>query len=288
MKDELKQINELHAKISAKHTESELVTKYKFDNQILMRKLSEYKKAEKGAMQIVKDYDEMKMKYFNLLQETEKTKKQVQEYLQKVMDQEQTIEKMNQEKQKHVDDLYRYRVDINKQSDKLMQRDSEIEQMEVQHNELVQKAASLIMKEKEITVLQADLEKFLDIMSQVDRHLKTLIKYLRGVVESTKDPVTIEHTQKQIKNIEKIHKDIKKTINHRDNKSEASRVIDCLFDKMSKASKVDEKFAFEILKDSVVSQSTSERQSLEAAMQRISILPTPSKQQVLGKRQAFV
>jgi len=32
-----------------------------------MRKLSEYKKAEKGAMQIVKDYDEMKMKYFNLL-----------------------------------------------------------------------------------------------------------------------------------------------------------------------------------------------------------------------------
>ena len=117
-----------------------------------------------------------------------------------------------------------------------------------------------------------------------------MIKYLRGVVESTKDPVTIEHTQKQIKNIEKIHKDIKKTINHKDNKSEASRVIECLFDRMSKASKQDEKFAFEILKDSagVVSQSTSERQSLEAAMQRISILPTPSKQQVLGKRQAFV
>ena len=36
---------------------SELIQKYKFDNQILMRKLSEYKKAEKGAMEIVSDYE---------------------------------------------------------------------------------------------------------------------------------------------------------------------------------------------------------------------------------------
>lgn len=37
-----------------------------------MSKLSEYKKAEKGAKDIVTDYESMKMKYFNVLQENEK------------------------------------------------------------------------------------------------------------------------------------------------------------------------------------------------------------------------
>lgn len=35
----------------------EMLQKYKFDNQILMKKLTEYKKAEKGAMEIVSDYE---------------------------------------------------------------------------------------------------------------------------------------------------------------------------------------------------------------------------------------
>ena len=59
-------------------SDSETVQKYKFDNQILMRKLTEYKKAEKGAIQIVKDYEEMKMKYFTVLQENESQKQIIQ------------------------------------------------------------------------------------------------------------------------------------------------------------------------------------------------------------------
>ena len=46
--------------------------KLKFDNQILMSKLSEYKKAEKGAKDLVNDYETMKGKYFNVLVENEK------------------------------------------------------------------------------------------------------------------------------------------------------------------------------------------------------------------------
>ena len=57
-----------------KGSDSEIIKKYKFDNQILMSKLSEYKKAEKGAKDIVTDYESMKMKYFNVLQENEKQK----------------------------------------------------------------------------------------------------------------------------------------------------------------------------------------------------------------------
>ena len=39
-----------------------------------MNKLSEYKKAEKGAKDIVNDYEQMKLKYFNVLTENEKQK----------------------------------------------------------------------------------------------------------------------------------------------------------------------------------------------------------------------
>jgi hypothetical protein len=37
-----------------------------------MRKLSDYKKAEKSAMHIVGEYEGMKMKYFNVLKDNEK------------------------------------------------------------------------------------------------------------------------------------------------------------------------------------------------------------------------
>ncbi len=49
--------------------ESEAVKKLKFDNQILMKNLSEYKKAEKSAKALVDDYEQMKLKYFNVLTE---------------------------------------------------------------------------------------------------------------------------------------------------------------------------------------------------------------------------
>lgn len=52
--------------------ETDALKKIKFDNQILMNKLSEYKKAEKGAKDIVNDYEQMKAKYFNVLLENEK------------------------------------------------------------------------------------------------------------------------------------------------------------------------------------------------------------------------
>ena len=39
-----------------------------------MNKLSEYKQAEKGAKDIVSDYEQMKLKYFNVLKDNEQQK----------------------------------------------------------------------------------------------------------------------------------------------------------------------------------------------------------------------
>lgn len=58
-------------------------------------------------------------------------------------------------------------------------------------------------------MLRADINRHLDVLGQVDRHLKTLNKHLKTVVDKGQDPVIIEHSQRQLNNIEKIHKDIK-------------------------------------------------------------------------------
>jgi len=58
-------------------SESEAIKRMRFDNQILMNKLSEYKKAEKGAKELVGDYEQMKMKYFNVLTENSNQKGQI-------------------------------------------------------------------------------------------------------------------------------------------------------------------------------------------------------------------
>ena len=54
--------------------ESEAVKNLKFDKQILMNKLSQYKKAEKSVKDLVDEYEDMKLKYFNVLTENSSQK----------------------------------------------------------------------------------------------------------------------------------------------------------------------------------------------------------------------
>ena len=82
------EIQLLKAKKGKNSGDSDILQKYKFDNQLLMKKLTDYKKAEKGAMEIVTDYEQMKMKYYNVLQENEKQKLSIQSHIQKEIDRE--------------------------------------------------------------------------------------------------------------------------------------------------------------------------------------------------------
>ena len=41
---------------------------------------------------------------------------------------------------------------------------------------------------------QSESEKYMEIICQVDKHMKTLTKYLKSVVEQTSDPKIIEYT----------------------------------------------------------------------------------------------
>ena len=142
------------------------------------------------------------------------------------------------------------------------------------------------MKQKEIGVMQTDFERFLEIMGGVDRHLKTLIKYLKNVAETSRDPLIIEHTLKQVKNIEKIHVDIRRSVDNKESYSQAYKAIDSMLQMPedlgeTMSTKMD---AVTFLKGAYNegafrSQTNSERQSLEAAFKKIKIEmvePSPS------------
>ena len=73
-------IAELEGQLEKSHArtaQNEQLKKLKFDNQVLMTRLSEYKKAERGARDLCADYEQMKLKYFNALTENEKHKTQI-------------------------------------------------------------------------------------------------------------------------------------------------------------------------------------------------------------------
>ena len=61
---------------------NEQIKKLRFDNQILMQRLGEYKKAEKGAKDLCQEYENIKLKYFNVLTENEKQKCTIAEMIQ--------------------------------------------------------------------------------------------------------------------------------------------------------------------------------------------------------------
>ena len=97
------------------------------------------------------------------------------------------------------------------------------------------------------------------------------------MVESTTDPVIIEHTNNQIKNIERIHKDIKRTLNNKDCYTEANKAVDCLNDSRPEHRSL----ALSMLKGAGLekpSQTVSERQSLEAAIKKLDNSPSHALQ----------
>lgn len=89
-----------------------------------MNKLSEYKKAEKGAKELVTDYEQMKMKYFNVLTENQGQKMQIQEIVQGKLDADISIKELKDERDKLINDLYSSRMDMKKRCDDISKKNA--------------------------------------------------------------------------------------------------------------------------------------------------------------------
>ena len=107
--------------------DSEKVRKLKFDNQILIGQLSQYKKAEKSVKEIANDYESMKMKYFNVLTENEKQKTQISDLITNQCNKDVEMRDLLKERERHIDELYGLRIDINKRINLIEDKESQVE-----------------------------------------------------------------------------------------------------------------------------------------------------------------
>ena len=77
--------------------------------------------------------------------------------------------------------------------------------------------------------LQTNIEQFVKFFAQIDKYLRTLVKYLREQLQKCNDPKLIEHNQKQIKTIEGLLEDVKRAISTKEYSVDASRLLESLF-----------------------------------------------------------
>lgn len=56
------------------------------------------------------------------------------------------------------------------------------------------------------------MEAFIQFFVAIDKHMKTLVKFLREFISRCEDPKLIEHNQKQIKAIEGLLEDVKHAV----------------------------------------------------------------------------
>jgi len=94
--------------------DSEFLKKLQFDNHVLMNRLGQYKKAEKGAKDIVNDYEQMKMKYFHALTESQQNKLEIAELIKIQVNRDEENQKIHKEKEKNVSEIYQLRMELGK------------------------------------------------------------------------------------------------------------------------------------------------------------------------------
>ena len=138
----------------------------------------------------------MKMKYFNVLTENEKQKTQLSELISKECDKEVELRALTKERDRYIDELYRVRMDINKKINLLEDKDSQVAALSKRLQCETERAQKIIAQEREVGQLKSDIQTYMQILKQVLKHLKTLLKYLHDQVQTTQDPNVIESTNR--------------------------------------------------------------------------------------------
>lgn len=90
----------------------------------------------------------MKLKYYNVLQENEKQKLSIQDYIQKEIDANTKLKKLNDEKQTQVDDMYKLRMDLTKKVNENKNQEQTINEVKDQNDQLVKVVEQLSERDK--------------------------------------------------------------------------------------------------------------------------------------------
>lgn len=136
----------------------------KYDNQILIGQLSQYKKAEKNVKEIAQDYESMKMKYFNVLTENERQKTQLQELISKECQKDVDLRNLIKERDSNINELYRLRMDINRKINLIEDKNSQVEALSKRLQCETERAQKILAQEREVGQLKSDIQTFMQML----------------------------------------------------------------------------------------------------------------------------
>jgi len=140
------------------------VRRLKYDNQILIGQLSQYKKAEKNVKEIAQDYESMKMKYFNVLTENERQKTQLQELISKECQKDVDLRNLIKERDSNINELYRLRMDINRKINLIEDKNSQVEALSKRLQCETERAQKILAQEREVGQLKSDIQTFMQML----------------------------------------------------------------------------------------------------------------------------
>ena len=88
-----------------------------------------------------------------------------------------------------------------------------------------------MLKDRSQRNLEKVIQGFTLILQEVHKNLKSIHRHLRSIIRDQTNPVQIEHTQKQVKLIEKLQREVKTAIEKKEDYSfeEASLLMDRLY-----------------------------------------------------------
>ena len=100
------------------------------------------------------------------------------------------------ERDRQINEMYGLSMDITKRIRELEEKNLQIEGLEQQFSEEREKGQKSVAYESQISQLKGDVKEYMEMLTKVMRHFKTLLKYLNDQVYTTKDPTVIEHTSR--------------------------------------------------------------------------------------------
>ena len=104
------------------------------------------------------------------------------------------------------------RMDITKKIEEVNKKGAQTAHLTEELTYAHKKISDLINKDNEVASLENDIESYLNFFTQIDKHLRTLVKFIRDFISKCDNPKLIEQNQKQIKAIEGLLEEVKLTV----------------------------------------------------------------------------
>lgn len=150
--------------------------------------------------------------------------------MQSKLDNELAVKDLSEKEQQYINELYVLRMDITKRVEEIGKKTAQNAHLSEELQNALRKVADLVKRDNEIASMQNDIEAFINFFASIDKHMRTLVKFLKEFISKSDDPKHIEHNQKQIKSIESLLEEVKAHVISKDTTDQnASKLMESFF-----------------------------------------------------------